>query len=53
MLFFSMQHWLSDLLKTFQPSVAMWHVATAAPIKHAKTVTFVHVLGDFSIYSRS
>jgi hypothetical protein len=25
----------------------------AAPKKHARTVTYVHMLGDFSIYSRA
>jgi hypothetical protein len=27
--------------------------AAAAPTKHAGTGTFVHMLGDFSIYSRA
>jgi succinyl-CoA synthetase alpha subunit len=28
-------------------------VVAAAPTKHARTGTFVHMLGDFSIYSRA
>jgi hypothetical protein len=27
--------------------------ATAAPTKHARTITFVHMLGNFSIFSRA
>jgi hypothetical protein len=47
------KRWASTLKQATLKQACFIGAAGAAPIKHARTGTFVHMLGDFSVYSRA